>query len=198
MPPHQVLAANQGGDSAANRRKHLPVLKRNPTIKARFPSEPAWLNLYRLQIRYSEREAREHPRGLPMPRPQRTVLVIRNGPAPGTTVRRANPQHAPDKAKKPRSAIIPDMAKAPVTHNHEFPAAVPDLIAEPDLLALAGMLRPRFPANPPELRIAQRVHAYTRAPGAGRRNTRVKGLVDMAPIARTSQVKGPQRSSALR
>ena len=111
---------------------------------------------------------------------------------------RVHPQNGPDTAKKLRSAIIPDMAKAPVTHNHEFPAAVPDLIAEPDLLAFAGMLRSRFPANPPQLQIAQRVHTYTRVPGAGRRNTRVKDLVDMAPIARTSQVKGPQRSSAPR
>ena len=108
-----------------------------------------------------------------MPRAQRTVFAIWNVPAPGTTVGRVHPQNGPDTAKKLRSAIIPDMAKAPATHNHEFPAAVPDLIAEPDLLAFAGMLRSRFPANPPELQIARRGHTYTRVPGAGRRNTRV-------------------------
>ena len=75
---------------------------------------------------------------------------------------------------------------------------VPDLIEGPDLLTFAGIPRTRVPAIPLELQIAEKVHAYTRVYGNGRRNTRVKDLVDMVHIARTSNVDGQGLANALR
>ncbi|MCY3913190.1 MAG: hypothetical protein OXG43_08080 [Chloroflexi bacterium] len=114
VPAHLELAADRGADFATIKRNHLLLLDQNPTIKERFLSEPDWLNLYGLPIRYEEREAGGHPRGLQMLRAQRTVFVIWNVPAPGTTVGRANLQNVPDKVKKLSNVIIPDAAKAPV------------------------------------------------------------------------------------
>ena len=117
VPPHQVLAADQGADFATIKRSHLLLLDQNPTIKERFLSEPDWLNLYGLPISYEEREVNGHPQGLQMLRAQRTVFVIWNVPAPGTTVGRVNLQNVPDKVKKLSNVIIPDAAKAPVTRD---------------------------------------------------------------------------------
>ena len=113
VPPHQVLAADQGADFATIKRSHLLLLDQNPTIKERFLSEPDWLNLYGLPIRYEEREVNGNPQGLQMLRAQRTVFVIWNVPAPGTTVGRVNLQNVPDKVKKLGNVIIPDSAKVP-------------------------------------------------------------------------------------
>lgn len=74
----------------------------------------------------------------------------------------------------------------------------PDLIAGPDVLAFAGIPRTRLPAIPLEDQIAEKVHAYTRVYAAGRRNTRVKDLVDLVLIARMAEVRGPELASALR
>ncbi len=71
------------------------------------------LDLHGLPIRYAEREAGEHPRGREMPRAQRTVFVIWNVPAPGTTVGRVNLQKGPDKAKPLGSVIVRSAARAP-------------------------------------------------------------------------------------
>ena len=114
VPPHQVLAADRGADFATITRNHLALLDRNAAIKARFLSEPDWLNLYGLPIRYEEREVNGNPQGLQMLRAQRTVFVIWNVPAPGTTVGRVNLQNVPDKVKKLSNVIMPDGAKAPV------------------------------------------------------------------------------------
>lgn len=76
--------------------------------------------------------------------------------------------------------------------------AMPDLIDGPDLLAFAGIPRTRVPAIPLEVQIAEKVHAYTRVYRAGRRNTRVKDLVDLAYIARISTMDGEKLSAALR
>ena len=114
VPPHQVLAADRGADFATITQNHLALLDQNAAIKERFLSEPDWLNLYGLPIRYEEREAGGHPQGLQMLRAQRTVFVIWNVPAPGTTVGRVNLQNVPDKVKKLSNVIIPDAAKAPV------------------------------------------------------------------------------------
>ena len=76
VPAHLVLEADQGMDFATIKQTHLLLLDQNPTIKERFLSEPDWLNLYGLPIRYEEREAGGHPRGLQMLRAQRTVFVI--------------------------------------------------------------------------------------------------------------------------
>ena len=65
---------------------------------------------------------------------------------------------------------------------------VPDLIEGPDLLAFAGIPRTRVPAIPLELQIAEKVHAYTR----------VKDLVDLAHIARMSEMDGTKLCAALR
>ena len=114
VPPHQVLAADRGADFATITRNHLALLDQNAAIKERFLSEPDWLNLYGLPIRYEEREVDGQPQGLQMLRAQRTVFVIWNVPAPGTTVGRVNLQNVPDKVKKLSNVIIPDGAKAPV------------------------------------------------------------------------------------
>ena len=103
-----------------------------------------------------------------MPQPQREVFVIRSVPATAITVGRANPRCVPDEVTKLSRAIVPDTATAPVTHSHEFPAAVPDLIEGPDFLSL-------------------RRHAM-----------REKDLADMAPTGRWSPVKGPDLLSVLR
>ena len=114
VPLHQVLEADRGVDFATITRNHLALLDQNAAIKERFLSEPDWLNLYGLPIRYEEREVNGHPQGLQMLRAQRTVFVIWNVPAPGTTVGRVNLQNVPDKVKKLSNVIIPDAAKAPV------------------------------------------------------------------------------------
>ena len=117
VPPHLVLQADEGADFATIKQNHLLLLDQNLTIKERFLSEPDWLNLYGLPIRYEEREAEGHPRGLMMLRAQRTVFVIWNVPAPGITVGRVNLQNVPDKVKKLSNVIIPDAAKSPVTRD---------------------------------------------------------------------------------
>ena len=75
---------------------------------------------------------------------------------------------------------------------------VPDLLDGPDLLAFAGIARTRVPAIPLEVQIAEKVHAYTRVYAGGRRNTRVKDLVDLAYIARISTMDAGKFSAALR
>ena len=109
-----MLEADRGADLATITRNHLALLGKNAAIKERFLAEPDWLNLYGLPIRYEEREVDGHPQGLQMLRAQRTVFVIWNVPAPGTTVGRVNLQNVPDKVKKLSNVIIPDAAKAPV------------------------------------------------------------------------------------
>ena len=114
VPAHQVLEADRGADFATITRNHLALLEQNAAIKARFLSEPDWLNLYGLPISYEEREVNGNPQGLQMLRAQRTVFVIWNVPAPGTTVGRVNLQNVPDKVKRLSNVIIPDAAKAPI------------------------------------------------------------------------------------
>ena len=114
VPAHQVLEADRGADFATITRNHLALLDQNDAIKVRFLSEPDWLNLYGLPIRYEERGVSGNPQGLQMLRAQRTVFVIWNVPAPGTTVGRVNLQNVPDKVKRLSNVIIPDAAKSPV------------------------------------------------------------------------------------
>ena len=111
VPRHQVLAADQGVTFGTIIRNHLALLDQNPAIKERFLSEPDWLNLYGLPISYEEREVNGNAQGLQMLRAQRTVFVIWNVSAPGTTVGRVNLQNVPDKVKKLSNVIIPDTAK---------------------------------------------------------------------------------------
>ena len=115
VPPHQVLEADRGADFATIKQHHLALLDQNAAIEERFLSEPDWLNLYGLPIRYEEREVDGHPQGVQMLRAQRTVFVIWNVPAPGVSVGRVNLQNVPDKVKRLSNVIIPDAAKAPVT-----------------------------------------------------------------------------------
>ena len=112
VPPHQVLEADQGADFATIKRNHLELLDQNPTIKERFLSEPDWLNLYGLPIRYEEREVAGNPAGVQLLRSQRTVFVVWNVPAPGVTVGRVNLQNVPDKLKQLSNIVVPDAAKA--------------------------------------------------------------------------------------
>ena len=128
VPPHQVLEADRGASFATIIRNHLALLDQNAAIKDRFLSEPDWLNLYGLPISYEEREVNGHPQGLQMLRAQRTVFVIWNVPAPGTTVGRVNLQNVPDKVKRLSNVIIPDGAKAVRTEaNLNHPAIIASL-----------------------------------------------------------------------
>lgn len=112
VPPHQVLESGADADFAAVVRTHLALLDQHAAIKERFLSEPAWLDLYGLPIRYEEREVDGHPQGLQLLRTQRTVFDVWNVAAPGTTVGRVNLQNVPDKVKKLDNVIIPNTAKA--------------------------------------------------------------------------------------
>ena len=134
VPPHQVLEADRGADFATITRNHLALLDQNPAIKERFLSEPDWLNLYGLPIRYEEREVNGNPQGLQMLRAQRTVFVIWNVPAPGTTVGRVNLQNVPDKVKRLSNVIIPNPSKTPVARED---AGSPPIEAIPTVGELA-------------------------------------------------------------
>ena len=63
VPPHQVLAADQGADFATITRNHLALLDQNPGIKERFLSEPDWLNLYGLPIQLRGAGGQRPPAG---------------------------------------------------------------------------------------------------------------------------------------
>ncbi len=65
----------------------------------------------------------------------------------------------------------------------EILADEPDLIGGPDFRTSAGTPRTRLPAIRLELQVAEKVHAYTWIYSAGRRNSRVKDLVDLVQIA---------------
>ena len=117
VPAHQVLEADRGADFRTITQNHLALLDQNAAIKERLLSEPDWLNLYGLPIRYEEREVDGQAGAVQMLRAQRTVFVVWNVPAPGTTVGRVNLQNVPDKVKKLSNVIIPDGAKAPVTRD---------------------------------------------------------------------------------
>ena len=142
VPPHQILAADRGANFATITQNHLALLDQNAAIKERFLSEPDWLNLYGLPISYEEREVSGHQQGLQMLRAQRTVFVIWNVPAPGTTVGRVNLQNVPDKVKKLRNVIIPDAAEAPV---------LADAVAYLPLFTLPAPVLADTPAPPPPL-----------------------------------------------
>ena len=114
VPVHEVLAADFGADFATVTQNHLAILDRNPKIKSRFLAEPDWLNLYGLPIRYEAREVNGNAEGLQVLRTQRTVFVVWNVPAPGTTVGQVLLQNVPDKVKTLSNVIIPDAAEAPI------------------------------------------------------------------------------------
>ena len=147
VPPHQILAADRGANFATITQNHLALLDQNAAIKERFLSEPDWLNLYGLPISYEEREVNGHPQGLQMLRAQRTVFVIWNVPAPGTTVGRVNLQNVPDKVKKLNNVVIPGAAKAPVTQ--EAAASLPVFALSTPTLTPTPPPPPPPPAPPP-------------------------------------------------
>ena len=127
VPAHQVLEADRGADFASITRNHLALLEQNEAIKDRFLSEPDWLNLYGLPISYEEREVDGQAGGVQMLRAQRTVFVVWNVPAPGTTVGRVNLQNVPDKVKKLSNVIIPDAAKVPASRDGRINAAIEEI-----------------------------------------------------------------------
>ena len=123
VPPHQILDADRDVTNFGTIiRNHLALLDANPKIKALFLAEPNWLHLYGLPIRYEEREVNGNPQGLQVLRAQRTVFAVWNVPAPGTTIGTLVLQNVPDKIKRLRDVIIPDVAKTPVD-----PTPEPDL-----------------------------------------------------------------------
>ena len=128
VPPHQVIETDGDGDFGSVARAHLALLDENAAIKERFLSEPAWLSLYGLPIRYEEREVNGHPQGLQLLRTQRTVFEIWNVSAPGTTVGQVNRQNVPDKVKKLDNVIIPNTAKAlRKASDPDYPALIANL-----------------------------------------------------------------------
>ena len=145
VPAHRVLEADRGVDFGAVTQNHLELLENNPAIKRRFLAEPDWLNLYGLPIRYEEREVDGNPQGVQLLRTQRTVFVVWNVPAPGTTIGRVLLQNLPDQVKKLSGVIIPDWAKHPTTAvNLELAEALqslPWMVAELSPLQQDVMLR---------------------------------------------------------
>lgn len=128
VPAHQVLDEDRGADFRTVTRNHLALLDHNAAIKRRFLAEADWLNLYGLPIRYEEREVDGNPQGVQLLRTQRTVFVIWNVPAPGTTIGRVQLQNLPDQVKKLGDVIIPDWVKHPTTEvNPELAEAVQSL-----------------------------------------------------------------------
>ncbi len=117
VPAHQWLEADRDADFPTIIQNHKAILEQNAAIKARFLSEPDWLNLYGLPVRYEEREIDGQTGAVQMLRAQRTVFVVWNVPAPGTSVGQVNLQNVPDKVKRLSNVIIPDAAKAPVTRD---------------------------------------------------------------------------------
>ncbi|MDE2990852.1 MAG: hypothetical protein OXU21_07295 [Chloroflexota bacterium] len=135
VPAHRVLAEDQGASLGTIIRNHLAILDRNAAIKERFLSEPDWLNLYGLPISYEELEVEGNPQGVQMLRAQRTVFVLWNVPAPGTTVGRVNLQNVPDKVKQLSNVIIPDHAKSPLAQlDSEIATAVLALFRPPAVM----------------------------------------------------------------
>ena len=114
VPAHQALPEDAGADFATVVQNHLAILDRNPVIRARFLSEPDWLNLYGLPIRYEEREVDGSPQGLQLLRAQRAVFAVWNVPAPGTTLGEVVLQNLPDKVKQLGNVIVQDNAEAPI------------------------------------------------------------------------------------
>lgn len=145
VPAHQVLDEDRGADFRTVTRNHLALLDHNAAIKRRFLAEADWLNLYGLPIRYEEREVDGNPQGVQLLRTQRTVFVIWNVPAPGTTIGRVQLQNLPDQVKKLGDVIIPDWVKHPTTEvNPELAEAVqslPWVMAEPSPLQQDVLLR---------------------------------------------------------
>lgn len=137
VPPHQVLEEDQGATFGTIIRNHLALLDENEAIKERFLSEPDWLNLYGLPIRYEEREVDGDPAGVQLLRSQRTVFVVWNVPAAGITVGRVNLQNVPDKLKQLSNVVIPDTAKTL--------ARVPDPSLHPAIRALPWVADGVFP-----------------------------------------------------
>ncbi len=159
VPSHRVLEADRGATFGAIIRNHLALLDQNEAIKTRFLAEPDWLNLYGLPISYEEREVDGQAGAVQMLRAQRTVFVVWNVPAPGTTVGRVNLQNVPDKLKRLSNVIIPDAAKAPVTRE-----AVADVVealhslemgSQPLFEAVAGKSWVRDGINADELTVVK-------------------------------------------
>ena len=149
VPPHQVLAEDQGASFGAIIRNHLALLDQNEAIKERFLREPDWLNLYGLPIRYEERAVEGHPAGVQLLRTQRTVFVVWNVPAAGVTVGRVNLQNVPDKLKKLSNVIIPDAAK------HLAPA--PDPVLHRAIRVLPWVADGVFPHEEPTVLLLRKL-----------------------------------------
>jgi len=75
----------------------------------------------------------------------------------------------------------------------------PDLLGGPSLLAFADIAPIEVPTFPLAQHIAEKLHAYGRSYGPeGRRSTRVKDLVDLVLIARTSEIDADELGNAIR
>jgi hypothetical protein len=73
----------------------------------------------------------------------------------------------------------------------------PDPIRGPDLLAFADIEPIEVPVLPLEQHIAEKVHAYTRTYGQGRRSSRAKDLVDLVLVKQLMVLDAARLRSAL-
>lgn len=77
------------------------------------------------------------------------------------------------------------------------PVHSPDQVATSNLLDFAGIDGVDVPTLGIEQHLAEKLHAYTRIYAGGRRSTRVKDLVDVAVIAKTSVVDAAKLVEAI-
>lgn len=73
----------------------------------------------------------------------------------------------------------------------------PELLSGPDLLDFAELDPAAVPVIPLEQQVAEKVHAYTRSYGGGRRSSRVKDLVDLVLIERSTYLDTERLRAAL-
>ena len=73
----------------------------------------------------------------------------------------------------------------------------PERLQVPDLLSFAGIEPIEVPTLPIEQHIAEKVHAYTRMYGDGRRSSRVKDLVDLVLIKQSMTLDSARLRAAL-
>ena len=114
VPPHQVLEADRAATLRHDHPQPPGAARPEPGDQGTVSQRAGLAQPLRPPHPLRGARGRRPPQGLQMLRAQRTVFVIWNVPAPGTTVGRVNLQNVPDKVKKLSNVIIPDAAKAPV------------------------------------------------------------------------------------
>jgi hypothetical protein len=78
------------------------------------------------------------------------------------------------------------------------PVVAPDTIVSSQLLEFAGIAPVVVPALAVEQHLAEKLHAYSRTYAGDQPSSRVKDLVDMVVIARTTSIDADRMSEAVR